>query len=304
MRRCTAPGRARGIAQTDAHTSVVARSSARILALETGSKNSAAESAPRPRPRCRRCSALAPSACQPPGLAQRAGERLPGRQLRAERAQRRGRSTPATLCLINRAAQPRAACTLLRPNSSLARIASRPGQRTWSAGDYFADYSLSGPVAAVAHDRLRLRSRTPRARGCSTGQNIGWGTGAVRHARGHRARPGCTRRRTARIMLTARLSRRRRRRGARRSAEDRSGSARRHVRASSPAARGASVARLAGRGRSGAERGPPSAPASEAGPPAAEMPSTRIAFRPRLSFSRPSLELTSCPDSSRTRSRR
>ena len=49
---------------------------------------------------------------------------------------------------------------------------------------------------------------------------------------------------------------------------------------------------------------PPSAPASDAGPPAAEMPSTRIAFKPRLSFSRPSLELTSRPESSRTRSRR
>ena len=49
---------------------------------------------------------------------------------------------------------------------------------------------------------------------------------------------------------------------------------------------------------------PPSAPASEAGPPAEAMPSTRIDFSPRLSFSRPSLELTSSPDSSRTRSRR
>ena len=36
---------------------------------------------------------------------------------------------------------------------------------------------------------------------------------------------------------------------------------------------------------------PPPAPASEAGPLAEAMPSTRIAFSPRLSFSRPSLEL-------------
>ena len=49
---------------------------------------------------------------------------------------------------------------------------------------------------------------------------------------------------------------------------------------------------------------PPSAPSSDAGPPADVMPSTRIAFSPRLSFSRPSLELTSSPESSRTRSSR
>jgi hypothetical protein len=49
---------------------------------------------------------------------------------------------------------------------------------------------------------------------------------------------------------------------------------------------------------------PAPAPASEAGPPVWAMPSTRIAFRPRLSFSRPSEEETSRPESSRTRSSR
>ena len=49
---------------------------------------------------------------------------------------------------------------------------------------------------------------------------------------------------------------------------------------------------------------PPSAPASVAGPRGAAIPSTRIALRPSESFSRPSLEPTSSPLSSRTRSRR
>jgi hypothetical protein len=49
---------------------------------------------------------------------------------------------------------------------------------------------------------------------------------------------------------------------------------------------------------------PPPAPASLAGPLAEEIPSTLIDFRPRLSFSRPSLELTSRPERSRMRSSR
>ena len=49
---------------------------------------------------------------------------------------------------------------------------------------------------------------------------------------------------------------------------------------------------------------PPSAPASVAGPRGAAIPSTRIAFRPSESFSRPSVEPTSSPLSSRTRSSR
>ena len=49
---------------------------------------------------------------------------------------------------------------------------------------------------------------------------------------------------------------------------------------------------------------PPLAPASVAGPLGAAMPSTRIAFRPRPSFSRPSVDETSRPVRSRTRSRR
>ena len=49
---------------------------------------------------------------------------------------------------------------------------------------------------------------------------------------------------------------------------------------------------------------PPPAPASVAGPRGAAMPSTRIAFSPRPSFSRPSVEETSSPVRSRTRSSR
>ena len=49
---------------------------------------------------------------------------------------------------------------------------------------------------------------------------------------------------------------------------------------------------------------PPSAPGSCAGPRGEAMPSTRIALRPRPSFSRPSVAETSWPQSSRTRSSR
>ena len=49
---------------------------------------------------------------------------------------------------------------------------------------------------------------------------------------------------------------------------------------------------------------PPSAPGSEAGPRGAAMPRTRIAFSPSESFSLPSVEETSRPVSSRTRSKR
>jgi len=49
---------------------------------------------------------------------------------------------------------------------------------------------------------------------------------------------------------------------------------------------------------------PPSAPGSVAGPRGAAIPSTRIAFSPSESFSRPSVEETSSPVSSRTRSNR
>ena len=49
---------------------------------------------------------------------------------------------------------------------------------------------------------------------------------------------------------------------------------------------------------------PASAPGSIAGPRGEAMPSTRIAFRPRPSFSRPSVEETSWPQSSLTRSSR
>ena len=49
---------------------------------------------------------------------------------------------------------------------------------------------------------------------------------------------------------------------------------------------------------------PPPAPGSVAGPRGAAMPSTRIALRPSDSFSRPSVDETSRPVSSRTRSKR
>ena len=64
----------------------------------------------------------------------------------------------------------------------------------------------------------------------------------------------------------------------------------------------------AGRSDPGAlsQRGtrPPSAPGSLAGPRGEAIASTRIAFRPSESFSRPSVEETSRPVSSRTRSNR
>jgi hypothetical protein len=49
---------------------------------------------------------------------------------------------------------------------------------------------------------------------------------------------------------------------------------------------------------------PASVPGSLAGPPGPAMPSTRIAFRPSPSFSRPSVEVASWPQSSRARSSR
>src|SRR3954453_12377910 len=49
---------------------------------------------------------------------------------------------------------------------------------------------------------------------------------------------------------------------------------------------------------------PAPVPASLAGPAGAAMPRTRMAFRPRLSFSRPSEDPTSSPVSSRTRASR
>jgi hypothetical protein len=62
------------------------------------------------------------------------------------------------------------------------------------------------------------------------------------------------------------------------------------------------------RGRAGQSAGgltrPASAPGSAAGPRGEAIPSTRIAFRPRPSFSRPSVEVMSCPESSFTRSSR
>jgi len=53
-----------------------------------------------------------------------------------------------------------------------------------------------------------------------------------------------------------------------------------------------------------AERDPPSARAQSQAPRGAAMPSTRIALRPSDSFSRPSVDETSSPVNSRTRSKR
>ena len=63
-------------------------------------------------------------------------------------------------------------------------------------------------------------------------------------------------------------------------------------------------ARSYGPSTSAAARGRPRRPPRGPGPPRWAMPSTRIALSPRLSFSRPSVEPTSRPVSSRTRSRR
>ena len=209
----------------------------------------------------------------------------------AERAGgRRGDAVPG------RRERAAATCARCAPTPNSARVAAARCRR-WCA-------ATTSPTSAPA-GRRRCRSSAPRATrsahpASSIGQNLAWGTdgwatpahivAAWMASPPHRA-----------IMLDERIPRRRGR--------------------ATPA-----VPAVVGEGRAGAtyaiefgvrplrrrqarlpeRRGtrPPSAPASVAGPAAEAMPSTRIAFRPRLSFSRPSLELTSRPDSSRTRSSR
>ncbi len=238
----------------------------------------------------------------------------------------------ATLCLID---QVRAAHGL-RPLRVNTRTASGGRQRrstTWCAGTTSPTTARPG-LTPLALDLIRRATRrTPRA--CSTGQNIGWGTGRMRPRRAWSPR-GWPRpaprnhphRRLSATSASASLrpcprccgghhgrdlrDRVRRARPERPPAIETARSARRDVRTvvgSSCAAARRHAPRVGPRGgqaRPRERRGtrPPSAPASEAGPPAEAIPSTRIAFSPRLSFSRPSLELTSSPESSRTRSRR
>ncbi len=194
----------------------------------------------------------------------------------------------ATLCLIDRERRVHRR-GLLRSNRSLQRIAASQAKEM-VIGDYFGDNSRSGwtPI-----QRIEVSAYASRTHSLAAAQNIGWGTGILATpaamVRGWMLSPP-----HRRIMLTSDY---------------------RDIGVGiAPAApprlteglsRATYTVEFAARG-SHERRGtrPPRAPSSEAGPRAEEIPSTRIAFNPRLSFSRPSLELTSRPVNSRTRSRR
>lgn len=82
--------------------------------------------------------------------------------------------TAATLCLIE---HERLTYRLepLHPNSSLRRIGrNQAGEMV--IGDYFGDNSLSGWTPM---QRIEASAYAARARSLSTGQNIGWGSGAL-----------------------------------------------------------------------------------------------------------------------------
>ena len=84
------------------------------------------------------------------------------------------RVTAATLCLIE---QERLTYRLdpLHSNSSLRRIGSKQASEM-VIGEYFGDNSLSGWTPM---QRIEASAYAARARSLSTGQNIGWGNGAL-----------------------------------------------------------------------------------------------------------------------------
>jgi uncharacterized protein YkwD len=84
------------------------------------------------------------------------------------------RVSAATLCLIE---HERLAYRLkpLRSNGSLQRIGSKQASEM-VIGDYFGDDSLSGWTPM---QRIEASAYAARARSLSTGQNIGWGSGAL-----------------------------------------------------------------------------------------------------------------------------
>jgi uncharacterized protein YkwD len=84
------------------------------------------------------------------------------------------RVSAATLCLIE---HERLAYRLepLRSNSSLRRIGSKQAGEM-VIGDYFGDDSLSGWTPM---QRIEASAYAARARGLSTAQNIGWGSGTL-----------------------------------------------------------------------------------------------------------------------------
>jgi uncharacterized protein YkwD len=84
------------------------------------------------------------------------------------------RVTAATLCLIE---QERLTYRLepLHSNSSLRHIGSKQAGEM-VIGEYFGDDSLSGWTPT---QRIEASAYAARARGLSTGQNIGWGNGAL-----------------------------------------------------------------------------------------------------------------------------
>jgi len=78
----------------------------------------------------------------------------------------------ATVCLIDQVRRSRG-LSPLRPNRSLHGVAANQSAEM-VLGDYFGDNSRSGrtPLQRIATTRYRKH-----ARGISTAQNIGWGTG-------------------------------------------------------------------------------------------------------------------------------
>jgi uncharacterized protein YkwD len=84
------------------------------------------------------------------------------------------RVSAATLCLIE---HERLAYRLkpLHSNGSLQRIGSKQAGEM-VIGDYFGDDSLSGWTPM---QRIEASAYAARARSLSTGQNIGWGSGAL-----------------------------------------------------------------------------------------------------------------------------
>ena len=156
--------------------------------------------------------------------------------------------------------------------------------------------------ASVPTRPFEVGSRSPTRRPWNAGRwALRW-DGESATARRRRCPAGArARRRRAR----RRVPRRHDARGARRAGRVRELAAARWRR---PAARsggnGAPDARRSSQRLSVGGTRPPLAPASVAGARGAAMPSTRIAFRPRPSFSRPSVDETSRPVRSRTRSSR
>ena len=281
--------------------------SANILALAPGSQHSK-EAIRRP---SGGCAARRPGRARRPRRRCREGpsrerlrDSLPGRQRRAHRAQRGARRRRHAVPDEPAPRRSRHAPAAPQPLARAHRLG--PGLRHGSRALLRRPEPLRA-VAAVAHHGLGL-CRAPGRRAPAARRRTSASAPAPTPPPPGSCTRGCSRRRTAKSCSPPAYRDAGVGASPVRALGDRLALARRHlrrrVRHSPPPlgraqAAGAQEARPVRRGTR-----PPSAPASDAGPPAEAMPSTRIDFSPRLSFSRPSLELTSCPDSSRTRSRR